>query len=126
MKRFFFLAIALVSLFATHPAYADSPSPPKTIAMEAPFYRAVTLGQLERVKSYIASLPPLINAKGDNGETALHLAAVFGYRDIADYLIMKGADVNAKDKQGKPPLFYALKRNHPALVDLLRTHGAQE
>jgi len=126
MKKLFFLTTALIFLFTMCSAYADSTSSQKKITMTPPFYRAVSSGQLDRVKSYLNDLPPLLNAQGDNGETALHLASIFGYRDIAEYLITKGADVNVKDKQGKSPLFYALKRNHPAIVTLLREHGAQE
>jgi ankyrin repeat protein len=40
-----------------------------------------------------------INAKGAQGQTALHAAAQWGYDKVAEHLIAKGADVNAKDRR---------------------------
>jgi cytohesin len=37
-----------------------------------------------------------VNAKDNDGYTALHLAAGGGYKDVAELLLAKGADVNAK------------------------------
>ena len=67
--------------------------------------------------------------------TPLHAAAVEGYKEIAELLIAKGADVNAKDDDGATPLDLAARespRNSPEvkaakkeIADLLRKHGGK-
>ena len=39
----------------------------------------------------------VVNAKNEGGLTPLHTAAMNGHKEIAELLIEKGADVNAKD-----------------------------
>jgi len=52
-----------------------------------------------------------VNAEDDKGITALHSAAMMGHIEIADLLIAKGADVNAKDEiTGWTPLHYAASK----------------
>jgi ankyrin repeat protein len=41
-------------------------------------------------------------------------------------LILAGADVNARDKEGKTALMRAVNNNEPAAARLLKTHGAIE
>ena len=42
-----------------------------------------------------------VNAKGDDGGTALHAAAFLGQYEIAKLLIQNGADVNARNNEGE-------------------------
>lgn len=53
-------------------------------------------GDLEAVKLFVEA-GYSIDAKSDDGETALIAAATFGHFDVADWLIDNGADVNAFD-----------------------------
>ena len=76
-------------------------------------------GDLEAVKR-------LIDAKVSNDSdhyygTPLKLACANGHIKIAELLIAKGADVNAKDEDGATPLVYAEGEK----ADLLRKHGAK-
>ncbi len=41
-----------------------------------------------------------MNEKNDGGFTPLHAAALNGHKEIAELLIEKGADLNAKDGIG--------------------------
>jgi ankyrin repeat protein len=41
----------------------------------------------------------------------------------AELLITNGADVNAKDEEGRTPLDMA--KRHPGIADLLRKHGGK-
>ena len=61
--------------------------------------------------------------KGDYEQTPLHYAAIQGHKEVAELLIDKGADVNAKNIIGITPLDAA--RRHPKIADLLRKHGGE-
>jgi uncharacterized protein len=51
-----------------------------------------------------------VNAHDNNGFTALHGAALFGYDDVIKDLVTHNADINAKDKKGMTPLDAAMGR----------------
>jgi ankyrin repeat protein len=71
-----------------------------------------------------------IHAVDNRGQTALHGAAYTGSYPIVEYLISKGADVNAKDKSGETPWSLAMSLNndgeivHRTTADLLLKFGA--
>jgi len=62
------------------------------------------------------------------GSTPLHFAAEGRYipDSIAEMLIAKGADVNARNEGGLTPLKFARGRDKDALVKTLLKHGAKE
>ncbi len=68
--------------------------------------------------------PEWINQKDEFGNTAMHIAVDKNRMDIVKYLISKGADVNARDKDGRTPLYYLEMRPNEDLEDLLKKHGA--
>ena len=45
---------------------------------------------------------------------------------VAELLIAKGANVNAKDDQGKTPLRLAKEMNFQEMVELLKSKGGKE
>ena len=55
----------------------------------------------------------------------MYHAAFDGYKEIAELLIAKGADVNAKEIGGKTPLDYAVMFNKTKIADLLRKNGGK-
>jgi ankyrin repeat protein/beta-lactamase regulating signal transducer with metallopeptidase domain len=62
-----------------------------------------------------------------SGCTPLHIASQKGRAEMARLLIAAGAEVNAKDNQGRTPLSYAEGRYECRKVaELLRAHGATE
>ncbi len=63
-----------------------------------------------------------MNAKGDFELIPLHLV---GSKEIAELLITKGADVNAKDDGGDTPLDLTILRKQPEIADLLSKHGGK-
>jgi ankyrin repeat protein len=110
-------------------------------------------GNIEAVKQHLDA-GANVNAKED-GETPLHMAALSGPKEVAELLIAKGADVNAKDEDGVTPLHWteteeiaelliaagadvnamdnsgdtpldtAIRRKRPETADLLRKHGGK-
>jgi ankyrin repeat protein len=59
------------------------------------------------------------------GWTALHEAAVFGWRDLARELVDHGADLNATDSDGRTPLVLAQRSGQTELAEYLRAHRAR-
>ncbi|ROT81849.1 Serine/threonine-protein phosphatase 6 regulatory ankyrin repeat subunit A [Penaeus vannamei] len=57
--------------------------------------------------------------------TPLHCAAQEGHEAAAEELIVKGADVNAKDEDGYTPLHSAAGNGHKAIVEMLIGKGAE-
>jgi len=49
-----------------------------------------------------------VNAAGDFGWTAIHVAAYQGLNDVVEYLAGKGGKLNTKDELGQTPLSIAL------------------
>jgi ankyrin repeat protein len=71
---------------------------------EVNIHDAVDLGDLEKLKALLKENPYLVSRKDNNGETPLHLAALYGSREAAEVLLANNADVNAKDNYGRTPL----------------------
>ena len=75
-----------------------------------------------------------INRDNNRGETALHGAASRGADTLTQYLVDRGASLNAKTKQGLTPLDYAMGKNvvaqlpvpHDSTVSLIRKLGGVE
>ncbi len=58
-------------------------------------------------------------------ETPLHAAIAEKQRDVAELLVIRGADVNAKNMSGRTPLhFLAYYIDDPGLARLMVEHGA--
>jgi len=66
-----------------------------------------------------------INAPDYDKRTALHLAAAEGRREVVEYLVAQGADVNARDRWGDSPLIEAVRHRHTGVATFLVANGAQ-
>jgi len=55
--------------------------------------------------------------------TPLHIAAMKGNTEICELLLEYGADIAARDKDGWPPLFWALQNGHNHLVTTILEYG---
>lgn len=90
---------------------------------EIPLINAVRAGNAKQVKKLIKSGAD-VNAKDDEGKTALMWASMYGHNDMIKFLIKNGADVNAKDNNGNTALMFASKYGHDDIVKLLTEAGA--
>ena len=84
-----------------NPKFANS----KDQSGETPLILAARTGNKNLCEVLIANGADL-EAQGQYG-TALHEAAIANLKDIAELLINRGANVNAKDNSGYTPLYYA-------------------
>jgi hypothetical protein len=89
------------------------------------FTYAAATGDVKTVKAFLARGVP-IDAQGRNG-TALHGAAVEGELAVIEYLIGRGADVNAINAYGDSPLASAMhaRKRASETQALLIKHGAR-
>ncbi len=96
----------------------------RSVALE--LHEAAAAGQLDRVKQFVEKDPSLAKSYAPDGFPIFALAAVFGQRSVAEYLLQKGADVNAASKNatGYTALTGAVASGNKDLVALLLAHGA--
>ena len=113
-------------------------------AFSNPLYLAAEQGHPKVVK-FLISKGAEVNVKSSrSGYTPLHRAAwgpvarrfgkqaeTFGadpeqdYKKIVAFLIAKGAEINARDNDGKTPLDQAIKGSTEEMVALIRKHGGK-
>ena len=110
------LTLSTVALAQTRPA---EPGHALTI------HDAAENGDLEKVKALIAADPSLVNAAlQGNKATPLFFAAQKGHVEVAGLLLEKGADVNARARNGYTSLHEACAYGQREVVKLLLKNGA--
>jgi ankyrin repeat protein len=89
-------------------------------------FEASVLGNLEQVRNLIDRDASLVNSYSPDGFTPIALAAYLGQRDVTEYLLGKGANVNAiaKNTTGFTPLTGAIANNHTEISKILVNRGA--
>jgi len=86
---------------------------------------AVKSGDLEKLKQLLAAKPELVNAKiGTEEYTPLHVAAMEGKREIAEFLLANKANVKARDYAHDTPLHTAVQGGKKDIVELLIANKA--
>jgi len=97
-----------------------------TATTAANIHEAAKKGALEKVKAFLAS-GEKVDVKDKYGLTPLYLAACEGHKDVCEYLIFQGADVNAGSEFGFFPLGGIISTQTEGGVEifkLLVDHGA--
>ena len=84
---------------------------------------ATYLGDLTRVNAYLKQGKD-VNATNKDGKTPLHLAAMAGEREMLEFLIANGANLDMKDYGGSTALDYAQCHQHSGIARLLKAKGA--
>ena len=85
-------------------------------------HQAADAGDLAKVKAFIQEGID-VNTKA-HGSTPLHCAARYGHKEVAELLIAKGADVNAKDTRGRTPIDLAINQGRKEIAKLLLSRSS--
>ncbi|XP_010176608.2 myotrophin, partial [Antrostomus carolinensis] len=67
-----------------------------------------------------------VNRTLEGGRKPLHYAADCGQLEILEFLLLKGADINAPDKHNITPLLSAVYEGHVSCVKLLLSKMSPE
>ncbi|KAF7640220.1 hypothetical protein Mgra_00000048 [Meloidogyne graminicola] len=89
---------------------------------------ACSNGQLQELKNLLKEFPELINYKYPlcYRYSCLHIAAKAGDKNIVQYLIRNGADINSKDEMHCTPLHVAAKAGQIEMINLLIEIGTDK
>ena len=91
---------------------------------EAALKAAAVSGNTDTVKALLDK-GTQVDARDENGGTALGHAVWFGHVETVQLLIDRGADVNVKKQDGMTPLQLAIASNHPEVAEVLKKAGAR-
>ena len=94
-------------------------------ATNTALFDAVRAGDTEKVQTLLKADPKLVEARTDDGSTALHLAALEGDAAIAQLLLAAGAQVNARGLREETPLHMAMYDEHREVAELLLDSKAE-
>ena len=109
---------------------------PLALALKDP--KSIALAQIAANLLFAGAAPVYSNAKYfedallqrnmslrmSDGQTPLHLAAIYGHTGIAQYLLENGADKKAQDISGATPLHEACRYGNAEIARLLISGGA--
>ncbi|MGA2513494.1 MAG: ankyrin repeat domain-containing protein [Candidatus Limnocylindrales bacterium] len=89
-------------------------------------FAAATIGDVEAVRAMLTDDRASVDDRGPDGLTALHLAAGFGYLELARLLLGRAADPNAVSHNDarETPLHAAVSARHRDTAGLLMALGA--
>lgn len=85
-------------------------------------HAAARLGMIDKLKQLIEPDPALVHARGGDGQTPLHFASTI---EIAEYLLDKGADINARDIDHESTPAQYMVRSRPEVARYLIRRGAK-
>jgi ankyrin repeat protein len=85
-------------------------------------HAAARLGMIEKLRELIAADPTLVQARGGDGQTPLHFACTV---EIAEFLLDRGADIDARDVDHESTPAQWMVRNRQGIVRYLIQRGCK-
>lgn len=71
-----------------------------------------------------APTPLTVHSKASDGDTPLHLAALWGDRNAAKILLEAGVNIDARGDMSCTPLYYSVMGGHAQVAEFLLQNGA--
>ncbi|XP_042503816.1 poly [ADP-ribose] polymerase tankyrase [Macadamia integrifolia] len=99
----------------------DSNTPPHL----RPLAEAAQVGDVDALRQALDNLSGSIDEPVEDGDTALHLACLYGYLPCVQLLLERGASMETKDEDGAIPLHDACAGGYMEIVRLL-INGAND
>ncbi len=117
------VSVILLALYHGHQDIARAIAAKKS---ELDIFEASVLGKFEQVKDLMGRDASLANSYSPDGFTPVALAAYLGQKDVTEYLLLRGANVNAvaKNATGFTALTGAIANNHVEISKMLVKRGA--
>jgi hypothetical protein len=97
----------------------------QSMAAAEPIVEAAKNGDLQAVKNILENDPTKLDAKDEDGYTALHWACMRAHWDITKYLIEKGADLNVIGGDSGTQINWAVHHDNVAIIKTLIENGAK-
>ncbi|KAK0087935.1 hypothetical protein PV325_013711 [Microctonus aethiopoides] len=121
------------SILVTHGADTDCWTTGPDGCLQTLLHRAIDDNKEEIAQFLIRSgcdlnAPRRPGANGEGGEEAhdncapLHLCCQWGLEQVVQTLVEHGANVNARDAEGKTPIHIAIQNQHTQIISLLLCH----
>jgi len=88
-------------------------------------FQAAGTGNLARVRALVEADPKEVNARDSFDRTPIHVAVQYNQRAVVDYLISKGADVNAVARHSGTPLDGPYEARNQPMIEWLQARGAR-
>jgi len=96
-----------------------------SIAAAEPIVEAAKNGDFQAVKNILKHDPSKLDAKNEDGYTALHWACMRAHWDVVKYLIEKGADLNVVGGDGGTQINWAVHHDNVDIIKILIDKGAK-
>ncbi|KAI7774384.1 hypothetical protein LA080_008811 [Diaporthe eres] len=90
----------------------------------SPLHTAAITGSEEIIEMLLEHSDANIEARDNQGATALLIAAYYTKPDALRLLVNRGASVDARDNEGRSSLHHVVKKDSPELVRFLVDHNA--
>ncbi|MCI0535085.1 MAG: ankyrin repeat domain-containing protein, partial [Verrucomicrobiales bacterium] len=85
-------------------------------------HAAARLGRIDRLRELVSENPPLVQARGGDGQTPLHFASTI---EIAEYLLNHGAEIDAVDVDHESTPAQYMIRDRQEIVRFLVGRGCK-
>ena len=97
-------------------------------ALDTPISRVLAAAEEGDLQTLVAVLDEhevSINEQGEDGDTTMHIACLYGHLDIVQECLRRAAQVGATDEDGSTPLHDACAGGHYEIAKLLLENDAQ-
>lgn len=121
------ISALLVALLVTGTALLDgqTPAPALDRTGRTSIHDAAAKGDLQAVTAAVEKDASQVRTRDKVGNTPLHYAAIAGSVSIVEWLLSKGADIDAENTESMTPLLEAVRNGKDAAARVLIEKGAR-